>query len=114
MDKAIAAGAEAVLQHDNAPSHTTEDVADTRRKWQRLIKWPPMSPDLSVIELVWHLMDEELLRLGGIYDADTLRRLLPHLWQECTTPAKLRPLFTHVWEHMQRVVLAGGSNAMRD
>jgi hypothetical protein len=115
MTRAAEAGIEAVLQHDNAPPHQTAEVAATRRQWTRLLQWPPHSPDLSVIELVWNTLDQKIMQLGDVVRTkEALCRVLAHLWRECTTPEALAPYYAHVWEHMQRVVDAGGSNAVRD
>ena len=113
MERAAAAGVEAVLQHDNAPPHQTPEVAATRRQWARLLQWPPHSPDLSVIEFVWNTMDRRVLQLGDVVNSrEALCRVLAHLWRQCTTPEALAPYYEHVWEHMQRVVEAQGSNAL--
>ena len=49
------------FQQDGAPSHTSHYTMDTLSKiCDILINWPPNSPDLNCIEMMWSLMDDQI------------------------------------------------------
>jgi transposase len=61
-------------QQDNAPGHVSEATLQfLEEKGVRLLGWPSKSPDLNVIENVWHLLDNHIYRDGASGNLQNLR-----------------------------------------
>ena len=54
--------------HDNAPSHaaknTTESLAAMGIRGEKLMVWPPSSPDLNPIENLWSIIKQKIYEGG--------------------------------------------------
>jgi DDE superfamily endonuclease len=58
------------FQQDNAPGHTAKKVMRLLNKLSQkngfdLLEWPPISPDLSPIENLWHILKDRLDVIAG-------------------------------------------------
>lgn len=61
-------------QQDNAPAHVSEATQlFLEEKGVRLLGWPSKSPDLNVIENVWHLLDRHIYKDGAVGNLQNLR-----------------------------------------
>ena len=98
---------ELIFQHDNASIHrskyTTTFIEDNGI--QVVEGWPPKSPDLNLIENVWHLLKEELVgkveHLKGRKKEDQLWEKIQEAWD--TLRKKDNPSITHaLYNTMQR------------
>lgn len=50
-----------IFQQDGARTHTTPDSIDSiSNVCDLIINWPPNSPDLNPIEMIWSLMDKTI------------------------------------------------------
>ena len=64
-------------QQDNATSHISAASQNFfEQKGVRLLGWPAKSPDLNVIENVWHLLDQRIYKHGAAADKADLRNKL--------------------------------------
>ena len=49
------------FQQNGAPSHTSHYTIDALSKiFDIIINWPPNSPDLNCIEMMWSLIDNQI------------------------------------------------------
>lgn len=73
-----------IFQQDGASCHT----AKTTKKWLQdnhisVLDWPSSSPDLNIIETVWHKMKQQL-RNDPQRNISDLRVKLQHIWDSFT------------------------------
>ena len=94
---------------DNAPGHKKFAVASRIRNKVDSIEWPPQSPDLNLIEVLWGDIEAEL---GQIYeraeDVDTLIPMLQAAWASIT-PERLSNLIASIPTRLAAVIAAGGN-----
>lgn len=84
-----------VFQHDNDPKHTSKICREYLEELERqekiiVMKWPPQSPDLNPIELLWEELDRQV-RKSTPNSATALWAQLQDAWKkiEPLTMAKL-------------------------
>ena len=53
-----------IFMHDNAPTHTAIVLREASEDMQvKVVVWPPHSPDLNPIEVLWPLLKAKIYRL---------------------------------------------------
>ncbi|GBO38638.1 hypothetical protein AVEN_47427-1 [Araneus ventricosus] len=69
-------------QHDNAPTHTSSATKNyLNSKNVSVLEWPPMSPDLNLIENVWGIMPRKVYENGGqFYSVNALKTSTESAW----------------------------------
>jgi transposase len=73
-----------LLQQDNAPCHKSQLTMNfLREKVILLDEWPPHSPDLNVIEMVWAWMKKKIWEAAPKNESQ-LRQILKTVWEEMT------------------------------
>lgn len=84
-----------VFQQDNDPKHTSKLCQQYLQQLERegsitIMKWPPQSPDLNPIELLWEELDREV-RKAPPTSTDNMWNKLQEAWARITpeTLAKL-------------------------
>lgn len=59
-----------IFQQDNCPIHVSKETKNFFKKINiDLLDWPPYSPDLNIIENIWHILSEM------VYDGTPIRNL---------------------------------------
>ena len=67
-------GEDWVLQQDNAPAHAAEKTQHfLESKGVELLGWPSNSPDLNVIENMWHVLSNYIYEQGAAQNIQELR-----------------------------------------
>lgn len=78
-----------IFMHDNAPSHsaraTREYLAKLGIKDEKLMIWPPSSPDLNPIENFWSIIKRDIYSDGRQFSSKET------LWQAIDTAARAVP-----------------------
>ena len=65
-------GRKFILQHDNAPPHTSETVRlYLEHRNVEVLDWPPYSPDLNPVETMWSIISRRLYEGGAQYNSET-------------------------------------------
>lgn len=101
-----------IFMHDNAPSHaskyTTSWLASKGFKGDRLMVWPPASPDLNPIENLWAMLKRKVYSQGHQYTS------LTTLWDAVVaaaaeiTPEEIKNLTTSVDRRLWSVIVKKG------
>lgn len=90
-----------IFQQDNAPAHTANRV----KRWFTdngitLLKWPPTSPDMNIIENLWNILKDEIGPLNHLGPGDTeqLIAVINEAWDRIRTnrPGLLNRLYRSV------------------
>lgn len=97
---------------DNAPGHKGFSNSYRERNEVDKIDWPPQSPDLNLIEMVWSIMECELGETWGrIEDLELMRNALKVVWDSITGDT-LDRLVKSMPERLQAVIDAKGGPTM--
>ncbi|CAF5013827.1 unnamed protein product [Rotaria magnacalcarata] len=71
-----------LYQQDNARPHTSAKTSKYfKKKHIKLIPWPTRSPDLNIIENIWSIVDQKLLKYS-ISNMAQLEEALKTVWAE--------------------------------
>lgn len=97
------------LIQDNDPKHnsnyTTTKFAELGIK---KLAWPPESPDLNVIELVWHQLKEHLRSITKPTNKQELIDGIGEFWRSKMTKAQCQNYVNHIFKVMPKVIEAEG------
>ncbi|KAK6017266.1 hypothetical protein OSTOST_17214 [Ostertagia ostertagi] len=97
------------LVQDNAPAHKSAYTTERLRMWKvRLFEWPPESPDLNPIELVWGSM-KAYIRKRNVRTVKDLREAASSFWKTLT-PEVCERYILGIRKKMERVVQEEGRN----
>ena len=102
-----------IFMHDNAPSHaaknTSVSLAAMGIKGEKLMVWPPSSPDLNPIENLWSIFKQKIYEGGRQFTSKQ------QLWVAILTPCKeiqaetLQKLTNSMDERIVKVISKKGS-----
>ena len=102
------------FQQDGAAVHTVHEVGDFFHAHNlQVLEWPPHSPDLNIIEHVWHYLKERVRQLPIVSNKEDLwsnvEKVLDYMWDEEMT-RKINELYESLPNRMQAVIDAHGGN----
>lgn len=90
---------EMVFQQDNAPVHVSHKTKIwIRSKFNKLLEWPSLSPDLNPIENLWGMLTRKVYEGGKQYN----------------TVQELKGVITDIWNNIPQVTLANLSMSMKN
>lgn len=97
-----------LYQQDNAPPHT----AKATQQWFRdqnitVISWPPGSPDLNPIEIMWAIMKQRL-ESENVKNLTELKEKVLSIWEEFDMDL-VKSLIGRLPEFIQKCILAEGA-----
>uniref|UniRef100_A0A9J8BDR5 Transposase n=1 Tax=Cyprinus carpio carpio TaxID=630221 RepID=A0A9J8BDR5_CYPCA len=100
-------GRPCIFQHDNARSHTASITTSwLHRRRIRVLKWPACSPDLSLIENIWHIIKRKM-RQRRPKTVEQLEACIRQEWDNIPIP-KLEQLVSSVPRRLQTVIKRRG------
>ena len=92
-----------LYQHDNARPHvSTMTKSYLKRKRIKQIIWPANSPDMDIIENIWSIIDNRLLK-STINNVDELINALQTTWIDISKETVLN-LFESFPERVRKVI----------
>jgi transposase len=97
------------FMQDNAKAHYAAATrADLQERDIQVINWPPFSPDLNPIEMVWNKMKDYIQEhFGERLSYDALRRAVNEAW-EAIEESYLTELLSKMRARCQAVIDANG------
>ena len=103
-----------IFQQDGASVHTAHEVSDFFNAHNiQVLDWPPHSPDLNIIEHVWHYLKETMRKLPVASSKEELWSnvvaVLDYMWSTEMTK-KINELYESLPNRMQAVIGAHGGN----
>lgn len=103
-----------IFQQDNAPVHTAREVVEFFEDQNlQVLEWPPHSPDLNIIEHVWHYLKEAMAKLTPAGSKAELwsnvNLALVHMWSP-PMMEKINKLYESLPNRMEEVIAAHGGN----
>ncbi len=103
-----------IFQQDNAAVHTANEVTDFfNAHHMQVLDWPAHSPDLNIIEHVWHYLKEAGRKLPVASSKEELwsnvKEALQHMSSSEITE-KINELYKPLLNRMQAVIAAHGGN----
>ncbi|CAM4753444.1 unnamed protein product [Rotaria magnacalcarata] len=92
-----------LYQQDNARPHTSAKTSKYfKKKHIKLIPWPTRSPDLNIIENIWSIVDQKLLKYS-ISNMAQLEEALKTVWAEISKDVT-RKLFQSMPTRLRQVI----------
>lgn len=96
-----------IFQHDNAPVHTARNVQTWLDEHDvQVIQWPAQSPDLNVIENVWGMLQNRVMRDRPSTKLELIQCLF-RAWGDIT-PDYLHKLFSSMPRRVRHVIRSRG------
>ena len=84
-----------IFQQDNAPAHRSATVKLFQDQYMpEIFPWPAQSPDMNIIENVWHFMKQQL-RKRKSKNLTELRKNILDIWQKIPV-SYLQQLFNNM------------------
>lgn len=105
----LARAASIIFQQDNAPPHRAHRTFDfLAHNGIRTPQWPPLSPDLNPIELVWAAM-KRTIATNKPTSIAALRLAIQSSWTRISTPAFCASLYARLPRVIHQVISLKGA-----
>jgi len=103
-----------IFQQDRATIHTAGAVSEFFESENiHVLEWPPDSPDLNIIEHMWHYLKVELHKLEPAKNKEELwnkvLKIMPQIWSPQMT-AKINNHYESMPRRIAAVIAADGGN----
>jgi transposase len=103
-----------IFQQDGASVHRAQEVTEFFHTHNlQVLEWPAHSPDLNIIEHVWHYLKEKVASQPAATSKENLwsnvEVALDHMWSAEMTK-KIQELYESLPNRMQAVIAAHGGN----
>ena len=93
-----------IFQQDNAPCHTSASVKSWMRNCNlQVIEWPGNSPDLNIIENVWHKL-KLTINKTPIATREQLKIQVPLMWEKFISKEYLEKLIKSMPKRISEVI----------
>jgi hypothetical protein len=101
-------GEEWQLMQDNAPPHTSHYTIKelNNRGIQILQRWPPYSPDLNIIEVVWAIMKRRVANRSP-QTLNELRAIIQEVWDNFSY-STMNSLINSMQSRLEKVIWNNG------
>jgi len=98
-----------IFQDDNAPVHRARSVMEYRCSNRIMtLSWPAQSPDLNIIENVWHRIKRELQHdVGNITSVTGLKTAIRRIWENLPVDY-VQNLYKSILRRISAVLRANG------
>jgi hypothetical protein len=101
-----------IFQQDNANGHTANEVADFFHDNKiEVLEWPARSPDLNIIEHMWHYLMERIRQQSPASSREDLwlnaQSVMDFMWSDEMTQ-KINDLYESLPNRMQAFIDARG------
>ncbi|KIH64934.1 hypothetical protein ANCDUO_04745 [Ancylostoma duodenale] len=99
----------AKLVQNNSPVHKSRYTTQKLASWGvNVLEWPPESPDLNPLELIWGNM-KYFVRRKNVHNLNALREAVLEYWRSLT-PEICSRYVNNIHRKMPRVVEKAGGN----
>jgi len=103
---------EFIYQHDNAPAHSSAIIQEFLNQNDiQVLKWPPKSPDINIVEKVWAWISYEVYKEPKIFNQ---RQLKDRIMQATTkiqrrNQTSIKTWFSTLFDKVMYIITTNGS-----
>ena len=99
-----------IFMQDGAKAHTALSTIKWLKKRMNILgNWPPNSPDLNPIEIIWRML-KQWLKTQEINSVNELSRLCTHWWNNILTLEQINSLVHSFNDRLNLCIIEGGRN----
>ncbi|CAF3082370.1 unnamed protein product [Rotaria sp. Silwood2] len=96
-----------IFQHDNAKPHVSAKTkAYLKKNRINVLLWSANSPDINMIENVWSIIDDKLLKYS-ISSTEQLKNAMIKIWNEISIET-IKKLYSSVPDRLEQVIQRKG------
>lgn len=102
-----------LVLHDGCGGFATQENAHYRQwlsQWAVLVTHPPNSPCINAQEFCWAEMVRLKKAKAPTFNIKDVRRIIPDLFRQATTPEKRAGYFRHMLNNCRLIIEWNGSN----